>query len=136
MTLRNLRPRTLLTGGSAMLMAASLLAMPASTLARHGGGVVRAGDCTASSTSKSKVHKEDAGIQVEFEVDQNVVGKTWNVRLLHNGDVVFMGQRTTQAPSGSFELRKRTGDRAGTDTLKGRARNPQTGEVCIATVSI
>jgi hypothetical protein len=131
-----MRPRTLIAGGSAMIMAVSMLAMPAGTLARQGGGVARAGDCTATSTSKIKASREDAGIEVEFEVDQNVVGKTWNVKLLHNGDVFFMGQRTTKAPSGSFDVRKLTGNRAGTDTLRGRARNLQTGEVCIATVSI
>lgn len=137
MALQNMRPRTLITGGSAMLLAVSLLAMPAETLASGGGGgVVRAGTCTAASTSRIKAKHEDGRIEVEFEVDQNVVGKTWNIRLLHNGDVFFTGQRTTQAPSGSFEVRKLTGNRAGTDTLKGRARNPQTGEVCIATVSI
>jgi hypothetical protein len=137
MALRNMRPRTLITAGSATLMAFALLATPAATLAQGGGGgVTNPGTCTAASTTKIKAKHDNGRIEVEFEVDQNVIGKTWNVKLFHNGDRFFMGQRTTQAPSGSFTVRKLTGNRAGTDTLKGRARNPQTGEVCIATVSI
>jgi hypothetical protein len=136
MTLSNLRRTRVIAGGSAIVMAAAMLAVPAGTLARGGGGIVHAGTCTAASTSKIKIHPDDGRIQVEFEVDQNRVGKTWNVRLVHNGNVFFTGKRVTQAPSGSFEVRKFTGNRAGTDTITGRATNPASGEVCTATASI
>jgi len=124
--------------GGAMLGVA-LLAFPAQTLAGNAPnamGVTHAGKCTGASTSKIKLTPDGARIEVQFEVDQNRVGKLWNVKLFHNGNLVFTGQRRTLAPSGSFELRRFVTNRAGVDHVTGRARNPRSGEVCTATASI
>jgi hypothetical protein len=121
--------------GIAGLMVLGLFGMGPAAMAKD-GDVRRAGKCTAASTSKIKLSPEDGGIEVEFEVDQNVVGDTWRVKLRHNGDFFFTGTRTTQAPSGSFEVRKVTNDAAGTDTIRARARNLSTDEVCTASASI
>jgi len=119
------------------LMVAGLFSAAApAAMAKGGADVVRQGTCTGNSTAKIKLSKDDGRIEVEFEVDQNKVGDTWRVKLSHNGDRFFSGTRTTQAPSGSFELRKLTNDAAGTDTIRARARNLSTGEVCTATASI
>jgi hypothetical protein len=130
--------RRLAGAGGIGFMALALLAFPATTLARGGGddAIRRAGTCTGSSTSKIKVKHDDGRIEVEFEVDSNRNGQTWNVALKRNGNTFWSGQRTTQPPSGSFEVEKRATNGAGTDTFKGRATNPGTGEVCTARVSI
>jgi hypothetical protein len=113
-----------------------VLAAPGVANAKDGGGVTVKGKCSASSTSQLKLKTDDAGIQTEFEVDQNVVGDTWKIVLRDNGTVVARGRRTTAAPSGSFTFRKLIPNLAGTDTVRARATNLTTGEVCSATASI
>ncbi|MEZ5097220.1 MAG: hypothetical protein R2731_14620 [Nocardioides sp.] len=100
------------------------------------GDVRVTGTCTASSTSKLKLGLRDGGIEMEFQVDQNVNGATWNVRVLQNGGQVFKGNRTTKAPSGAFTLKRKLANAAGTDTVRASATNPATGETCTATASI
>jgi len=65
-----------------------------------------------------------------------VVGQTWNVTLKDNGVKFFSGTATTKAPSGSFEVKKFTANNPGTDTIKGSATNPSTGETCDGSLSI
>ena len=107
---------------------------PASAALANDGDVIKTGSCTGSSDWKLKGSPENGQIEVEFEVDSNVVGQTWNVRLVKNGTVFWKGQRTTVGPSGSFEVERLTSNPAGTDTIRGRARNPETGEVCVGTL--
>jgi hypothetical protein len=109
-----------------------------SALASGGGAdVVKSGSCSASSTWKLKLKAEDNGqIEADYEVDQNKVGVTWNVRMTDNGNVFFKGHRTTQAPSGSFEVRKLTDNLPGTDRIVARATNPATSEVCRGVASL
>ena len=92
--------------------------------------VIREGNCSGASDWKLKLSPENGKIEVEYEVDQNRNGQTWRVRIVKNGNVIFRGTRTTQAPSGSFELRLVTANGAGTDSFVGRAVNTSTGEVC------
>ena len=94
------------------------------------GDVIREGACSGRSDWKLKLSEENGRIEVEYEVDQNLVGDVWRVRIRHNGDLVFAGRRTTQAPSGSFEVRLLQRNRAGDDVFRGRAVNLRTGEVC------
>jgi hypothetical protein len=95
------------------------------------GDVVKRGSCSAASDWKLKLSPQDGNIEVEFEVDSNVVGQTWQVRLTKNGTQIFSGTKVTQAPSGSFTVRKVTSNPAGTDTIRGRAVNAATGETCV-----
>jgi len=121
------------------LMAAAVLGTAPAAFASHGGGggkVENRGTCSMGSTWKVKASVDDSRLETEFEVDSNVVGQQWKVRLSDNGQVYFKGQRMTQAPSGSFEVRKFTADQAGTDTIKGEAINPATGETCSGSVTI
>jgi hypothetical protein len=98
--------------------------------------VIRRGSCTGASDWKLKLSPEDGRLEVEFEVDSNVVGQTWNVRLFQNGTRIFAGSRQTTGPSGSFELRRLANNTAGRDSFRARAANASTGEVCVGTASI
>jgi hypothetical protein len=98
--------------------------------------VIRRGSCSADSNWKLKLSPDNGRIEVEFEVDQNVVGDVWRVRMLHNGDVFFRGRRTTKGPSGSFEVRQFVNDASGTDRFVAKARNTSTDELCRGTASI
>ena len=94
------------------------------------------GSCSGATDWKLKLSKEDGRIEVEFEVDQNRNRRTWNVQLKQDGTTFWKGQRTTRAPSGSFEVRRLAADRAGVHTFLGRAVNRSTGEVCRGTARI
>ena len=93
--------------------------------------VIREGSCSGASDWKLKASEENGAIEVEFEVDSNINGQVWQYRLLDNGARIAQGTATTVAPSGSFEVRKVTANRAGQDVIVGQARNNQTGETCV-----
>jgi O-acetylhomoserine/O-acetylserine sulfhydrylase-like pyridoxal-dependent enzyme len=116
----------------AATLTAGILSFPQAATA--GGDVVRTGTCSGNSTTKIKAKFRDGGIEAEFEVDQNRNGVTWRVRIKQDGDLVWHGTRTTRAPSGSFSVDRRLRNTAGSDTIVGRAVNPNTGEVCHARV--
>jgi hypothetical protein len=122
-----MRPKARLT---ALLGAALIIATVAMPVMAREGDVIRSGSCSGNSDWKLKAGHRDGRIEVEFEVDQNRVGRQWRVRLTDNGDVFFRGIRTTQAPSGSFSVDRTTRNRTGDDRLVGRAVNLNSGEVC------
>ena len=64
------------------------------------------------------------------------MGQTWQVMLKDNGTAFFTGTATTQAPSGSFEVRKLTADKPGSDKIQGLARLASTGETCMGSVTL
>ena len=74
------------------------IAAPQRASAAKDPGVLRTGKCSGPTTWKLKAKREDAGFETEFEVDQNRVGRRWNVVLRRNGVVVFRGVRRTVAP--------------------------------------
>jgi hypothetical protein len=98
--------------------------------------VVKQGTCTGNSKATLTLGLDNGRIEVQYEVDSNHAGQTWRVRLRHDGVLFFSGTRMTQAPGGSFEVRKFVKNRAGTDVFRARARNLSNGEVCTATASI
>ena len=118
-----------------LITTAALLAIaaPQQASAAKDPGVLRTGKCSGATTWKLKANREDAGFETEFEVDQNRVGRRWNVVLRRNGVVIFRGVRRTVAPSGSFEVRRvlRGGGR-----IVATARALSTGETCRASLSI
>ena len=113
------------------LFAVSLVAVPAA-FARggHDRAVRVHGVCTQQSTSKLKLSREDRGIEVEFQVDQNRDGVPWQVTLRRNGNRVASFTATTRAPSGSFEIRRVIAGRLGVDRI--RATATRAGETCSA----
>lgn len=104
----------------------------------HGGKVTRtlkSGTCSAASHSKLKVKTDDGRLETEFEVDQNRVGKRWRVTIKRNGSTVFRGIRKTQAPSGSFEVRRLLA--GGADSrIVATARALGSGETCRAAITL
>lgn len=126
--------KSLATSTAVALIALAGLAGPA-TVAAKDGDVIRTGSCSNRSDWKLKLSPENGRIEAEFEVDTPRIGQTWNVTLKKNGNVIFRGQRTTQGPSGSFTVRRVTGNPAGSDFFVGRAVNQVTGEVCRGTAS-
>jgi hypothetical protein len=123
--------RTMLAG--LVVLAAFSLAPTASAKAAD---VIKEGSCSDSSDWKLKLKTEDTGIEVEFEVDSNVNGQTWKVKIFENGERIFNKNRTTKAPSGSFEVKITADDTPGVDHFRGRAKNPDTGELCVGKAHI
>lgn len=121
----------------AIAVVASLaLLVPAGAAWAGDEDVIREGSCSGSTDWKLKLSPEDGGLEVEFEVDQNVTGDRWRVRIRHDGDLAFRGVRTTRGASGSFEVRIVEDDRAGRDRFTARARNLSSDEICRGSASI
>ena len=93
------------------------------------------GHCTADSSAKLKVKRDDGRLETEFEVDQNRDGVRWTVRIRRNGDTVVKTRATTKAPSGSFSVERRIGDPVGSDRIVAKATSPS-GEVCKASLTV
>ena len=115
---------------------AVVFALIISPSAAGNGDVRRSGSCGGNSEWKLKLSPENGRLEAEFEVDQNVNGDKWRVTMRHEGDRFFRGVRTTQGPSGSFEVRRVVDDEAGKDSFTARARNLSTDELCRGTASI
>lgn len=116
-------------------LALSLAVVGTTPAMANDADVIRRGTCSGSTDWKLKLSPEDGQIEVEYEVDSNVSGQRWQVRIQKNGVSVFSGFRVTGPPSGSFETRVVTSNSAGADRFQARAVNPATGEVCIGTAS-
>jgi hypothetical protein len=105
---------------------------------KNGGGTAAkrvTGTCTGGSTAKLKVKPDDAGLETEFEVDQNRNGVKWAVRIRRDGRLVVSTNATTKAPSGSFSVERRVSNGTGSDRITARATSPS-GEVCTAGLTI
>jgi hypothetical protein len=122
---------TKLAIGIAVVSTAAVIAFAGVASAKE-GDVIKKGACGAASTWKLKLSPEDGRIEVEFELDQNVNGVRWRIRMRHNGTLFFNQIRRTRAPSGSFEARAVQPNRAGPDEFRARALNLRTGETCRA----
>jgi hypothetical protein len=112
------------------LIASVLVAAAPIGAAAKDGDIIRTGSCSGATDWKLKLSPEDGRIEVEFEVDQNRNGQTWNVKLKKDGARFWRGQRVTRAPSGSFSVRQVTSNGAGSELIVGVATNPASGEVC------
>jgi hypothetical protein len=125
---RTLIPLTLI------LFAAALLTVPAAfaKVSHHRAVLVR-GVCTQQSTSELKVSREDRGIEVEFQVDQNRNRVPWKVALRRNGHRVALLRAVTRAPSGSFTVRRVIAGRLGPNHISARAI--RSGETCAASAA-
>ncbi len=112
------------------LVTTFVLLVPAAVASAGQNDVIERGSCSNSSEWKLKVSPDDGRLEVEYEVDQNVSGDRWRVKIGHDGDLAFRGTRTTRGASGSFSVRILENDSAGSDVFRARARNVSTGEVC------
>jgi hypothetical protein len=113
------------------------VALPAVAPGKTNPGVQRMGTCSGLGANwKLQAKHEDGRIEAEFEVDQNVMGRRWNVAMRRNGVVVFRGVRITRPPSGSFSLTRRIRNAAGRDRIVATARAAAGGAVCRGAVTI
>ena len=102
-----------------------------------GGGPVNEnnGSCSDSADWKIKAKADDGRIEVEFEVDSNVSGQVWAVKITDNGNQVYKGNQTTGGSSGSFSVERKVTNLPGKDKFVGKATNAATGETCVGKVS-
>ena len=113
------------------------VALPAVAPAKNNPGVTRTGVCSGLGANwKLKAKHDDGRVEAEFEVDQNVNGRRWNVVIRRNGVVVFRGSRITRPPSGSFSVNRRIANAAGRDRIVATARSVVGGGVCRGVVSV
>ena len=121
---------------AAATIAAVAAPLTAGTAHASGGAfVTRHGTCAGGGATYTLKAKHDNGlIEVEWQVDSNRAGQVWTVRLRDNGELFFSGHRTTQAPSGSFTVRRSTPNRAGSDLIRARSVHGQTD--CLARVTV
>jgi len=122
--------------GVALAGALALTLGGAVPAAAKAGDVIRRGSCSSSSDWKLKLSPDNNQIEVEYQVDSNVAGETWTVKIFKNGTRIFRGSRVTKSPSGSFTVRLLTSDPAGTDTFRAKAVNAGTDETCGGKASI
>lgn len=109
-------------------------AVPA--LAKDGDVVAARGKCSGDSKTGIVLWQDHRAIKVAFTVKQGVIGDTWKVRILQNGHPIFRGHQTTLPPDGSFVVRTLARNTLGTDFFRAGARNPGTGEGCVARAAI
>jgi len=121
--------RGVATAAAAGIVLAGMWATPA----HAADNVDVRGACSAGSEWRLKVEPRTATrLRVEFEVDSDVPGQTWAVRITDNGAEVFSGTRVTQDGSGEFRVRRATRNQPGPDTVVATASNTATGETCTA----
>jgi hypothetical protein len=132
----NTTTRRLGSTALAVLMIGGLTATAPATAKDGDGRVIVRGDCSSRSEWKLKAKPDDGRMEVELEVDSNRNGQSWTWTLRSEGTVFASGRRTTQAPSGSFSVQRRTSDTGGSQRISATARNARTGEVCRASLMI
>ena len=132
----NTTTRRLGSTALAVLMIGGLTATAPASAKDGDGRVIVRGDCSKRADWTLKAKPDDGRMEVELEVDVNRVGQSWTWTLRSNGSAFASGKRTTQAPSGSFSVERRTADTAGTQRISATARNARTGEVCRASLTV
>ena len=115
---------------AAVALTAVMLSAAVAPAVAKDGDVRSSGSCSPSGTWKLKASPEDGRIEVEGEVDSNRNGQSWHWSIRHNGSIAASGQRTTLAPSGSFEVRRVFANLAGMDTFVFTARRAGSKQVC------
>ncbi len=126
--------RPVLRSAIAVLIAASL-AVPSAASAGD-GRIVRRGACSGASDWALDVRQEDgARLRVKLEIEGGRSGQAWHVFLSDDGVGIFSGTRTSGS-GGHVEVRVRTTDRAGADTISAAANNVVTGEACTARATL
>jgi hypothetical protein len=110
--------------GAALLLVISVRAEAAD------GRAERQGACSGRSDWSLEVRREDGGrLRVRYEIEGGRAGQEWHVYLSDNGSGFFAGTRVSGS-NGHVEVRDRTRDRTGADTITAGANNLATGETC------
>ena len=105
-------------------------------IVKDGPGEIRAaGACGSGATSELRLKRDDAGIQLRFEVDHSRAGVVWRVAVVHERRIVWKGTARSTRPSGSFEVRQTLQDLPGADEVTATAWGPR-GLVCRVTATL
>jgi hypothetical protein len=132
-----MKTRTALAALTLSTLALPLAAMAPATASHAGGGAVRThGGCDGPAVWHLKAKPDNGRIELEAEVDSNHVGQVWDWTIKHDGGTATKGSGTTRGASGSFTVKRRMSDKAGTDHFVFRAERRATGAVCRGTVSL
>ena len=84
--------------------------------------------CSASTFANISLEKEFNRIDVDLELDNAIPGRSWNIRIQHNGNTVLRTQRIADN-EGELDVMQQVSDRPGRDRFIARATGPN-GEVC------
>ena len=120
----------------ALVAVAVAVAIPAVAPGKGNPGVIRSGKCSGSATWKLKAKNDDSRLEIEFEVDQNISGRRWNVVIKRGSTVVLRGARTTAPPSGSFTARRLAPNPAGANRITATARSAVGNQVCRGALTV
>ena len=125
------KPITAIAGA---LLIVGIVAAPAGAKA---GDVVVKSRCSLGAKAKLKVapRASNQRTQLEFEVDSNVNGQFWNVRITDKGATVLSAVKVTRAPSGSFSSRTRVPGASG-HAILATARDRASGQTCSVRASV
>jgi hypothetical protein len=125
--------RIIVTTAVTLAISAAALAVSPLASAKGGDGVRVSGTCTQNSAASLKLGREDSGIEIEFEVDENRAGVPWRVTLSRNGALAVAKSATTRPRSGSFTVRHLV---SGTHATITAVATRASGERCTAHASI
>jgi hypothetical protein len=98
-------------------------------------GIERHGSCKVYGHWELDLSYEGGRVEVDFEVDTARAGKTWRVRVTHNGTTALTGTRVSDH-EGDFDVEVHTSNASGADHYTARATQAATGAVCVGTGSI
>src|SRR6476661_1245731 len=107
---------------------------PASIQAATRDLLVSAG-CGGSASWSLHLVPANGRIAVTFAVTTAQAGQVWSVRIKQGSTVAWTGNPTTDS-NGNLSVTLDRGDRPGTDTFVGRARNLATNQVCRGTAAL
>jgi len=90
--------------------------------------------CSGSAFAQLSLEKEFGRIDVDFDIENATPGRTWSVRIKHDGKTVLRTSRIADY-EGELDVMQQVRDRRGKDRFIARATGPN-GEVCRVKLSI
>ncbi len=84
--------------------------------------------CSSSTFATLSLEKEFNRIDVDADLENAAPGRTWNVRITHNGTTVLRTARVADY-EGELEVMQQVADRPGKDRFTARFSGPN-GEQC------
>ncbi len=128
---KRLRARWLVAAMSVvclLVMSSAATAKPGGSGARH---VIVRGPCSEDSHWRLHLVQHRWFIGVGFQVKSGVPNEIWRVRIDHGRRTVFKDLRRTSDPDGVIAVRRPVLNTRGLDYVRAKARNIETGELCL-----
>lgn len=120
--------RSMLAAGALAIVASVSLAVApgarAADVERH-----KVGSCSNNSNWELSLEREHGQIEIDLDVDTPKSGRTWIVRLWHDGVRFAKVTRVTDR-DGEFEVDRVRSNHAGPDRISFKAVNRRSGETC------